>query len=420
MLTAKKVAALTAPGRYRDAQVRGLYLQVSDTGAKSWVLRFEYRGRERMAGLGSVREFSLKEARQRALTARQQLADGIDPLQAKQAERARRTAEAAKQMSFKAAAEAYYNQHSPKWSSRKHAAQFLSTLERYAFPIVGQTPIALIDLPAILRVLEQPVPAELGHPAGTFWTVRPETASRVRNRIESVLDYATVRGHRSGDNPARWKNFLDQVLPALRQLGRTERHHAAMPFAQVPSFVAELRAQKDNVIAKALLFTILTAARTAETVGAQWSEIDLDQAVWVIPASRMKGRREHRQPLAPEVIELLKSLPVESNNDFVFIGSRPGAGLNDTTMSAAFKRMGRAETIHGLRSSFRVWAAERTGYAREVAEQALAHTIGNAVERAYARTDLFDQRRRLMEQWARYCCEASAAGEVVSMMRARP
>jgi integrase len=408
MLTAKKIEKTKAPGRYRDGLVRGLYLQVGDGGAKSWVLRYERDGRERMLGLGSAREFTLKQARERALTARQLLADKIDPLDIKKAERAKRAAEAARSLPFREAAARYFDQHAAKWSNRKHTDQFLASMRNFVFPLLGDTPVATIDTPLVLKVLEQPVEAGRGYPAGRFWDVRPETASRVRNRIESILDWARVRGFRDGDNPAKWKGYLDQVLPARRQLGRTE-HHPSMPYADVPGFVAELR-EREGVAAKALLFLILTASRSGEVTGARWPEIDFESATWTVPAERMKARKEHKVPLSEQALDLLRGLYTEDGNEFVFIGGKRGAGLYTAALDNTLKQMGRRDvTVHGFRSAFRTWAAERTAYPREVAEQALAHAIGNAVERAYARTTLFDQRRRLMAEWATFVTTPAAA-----------
>ena len=413
MLTAKKVEKLKIPGRYRDGLIPGLYLQVAEGGAKSWLLRYEVAGREHMLGLGSARTFTLKAARERARAARVQLADGIDPLVAKRAARATAAAEAAKAISFREVAEKYFDQHAAKWSNRKHRDQFLASLRDYAFPLIGALPVAALDTALVLKVLEQPVAASRGNPAGAFWSVRPETASRVRSRIENVLDYATVRGHRQGDNPARWKGYLDQVLPTARRV----KNLAALSYAELPAFMTTLAAVP-GVPARALEFLILTAARAGEVVGARWSEIDLGAAIWTIPAERMKARREHRVPLSPRALDLLKGLYREDGNPFVFIGGR--GGLAETAMFHLLRRLGRGDiTIHGFRSTFRVWAAERTSYPREVAEQSLAHSVGSAVERTYARTTLFDHRRRLMAEWSAYCYGPPVEGAVVPLRGTR-
>ena len=411
MLTALKVEKLTAAGRYRDGEVKGLYLQVSDGGTKSWLLRYEFGGRERWMGLGSADTFSLKAARERARAARQQIADGIDPITAKRVAKATAT----QALTFREAAEKYLNQHQIKWSNAKHRDQFLASLNKFAFPIIGALPVAVIDTAAVLRVLEQTVPAgnKPGLAAGCFWAVRPETAERVRGRIESTLDWCKVRGLRDGDNPARWRGHLREALPARRH--RTQ-HHPALPYVELPKFIAGLG---KTVAARALEFTILTAVRTSEAAGARWSEIDFEAATWTVPAERMKTRRTHIVPLSPQAVDLLRSLLVEEGNEHVFIGHRPGSALSNAAMGLLMRGMGVDATVHGFRSSFRVWAAERTNYPREVCEAALAHVVGNSVERAYQRSDLFSHRARLMAEWASYCYAPPSAGTVVPMRGAR-
>lgn len=409
-LNAKRIETLNAPGRHRDLETRGLYLQVGRTGTKSWLLRYELNGRERFHGLGSLDDFSLKEARVRARAARQKIADGIDPIDAKRAERAARAAEAAKTVTFEEAARQYYDQNEPRWRNRKAAAQFLSTMEAYVFPVFKDVSVADVDTGLVLKALEGEYP---GHPGKSIWTTIPETANRVRGRIENVLNWATTRGYREGENPARWRGHLQNVLPARGQIQRVE-HHPAMPYRELPTFMAELT-RREGVAAKALEFTILTAARTGEVIGARWDEIDLDRRIWTIPAGRMKADKEHRVPLSDRAYEILHSLPCEEGNPYVFIGLRAN-GLSNMAMAAVLKRMGRNDiTVHGFRSTFRDWAAELTGYANHVVEQALAHTIGNAVERAYRRGDLFEKRVRLMTEWSRFCMSPGTAGEVVPM-----
>jgi integrase len=387
-LTVKQVAKLVMPGRYGDG--RGLYLQVTPTGVRSWVLRYERNGRERMMGLGPVGDFTLDEARERARKARQLLKDGIDPLDARKAERSRQATEAAlaaaKNKTFREAAEQYFKFHSPKWTNAKHAAQFLSTLAMHAYPVLGKLPVAAIDKTLVLKVI-QPI-----------WQDKNPTASRVRNRIENVLDYAKVQGWREGDNPAAWEGNLEHALPAP---GGQVKHHAALPFTQAHDFVVQLH-KREGVSARALEFLILTATRTSEITGARWSEIDLKAKLWTIPAVRMKAKKEHRVPLSARAIEILKSLPRES--DFVFPGGRKGTAMGGTAIVELLKRMGRADvTVHGFRSTFRDWAAETTTYDNFVVEMALAHKIGNAVEAAYRRGDLFNKRTHLMADWAKYC-----------------
>jgi integrase len=399
-LTAKRIERTTEPGRYRDAEVKGLYLQINPNGAKSWLLRYERAGRERWHGLGPADLVTLKAARERARAKRLLLLDGIDPIEHSKAERAKREAAQARVLTFAEAAEAYHRQHEPKWTNAKHAAQFMVSLRDYAFPHIGRLAVGEITTPDVLRAIEP------------IWMQKTETASRVRGRIEAVLDWTTVRGHRQGDNPARWKGHLDQVLPNRGDVAKVE-HHPAMPYADVPGFVGAL-AERPGIAAPALRFLILTAARTREVVGAQWQEVDLAARTWVVPAGRMKGHREHRVPLSDAAVALLKALPTEQGNPHVFLGPRGGGGLSNMGMVALLRRMGRGEyTVHGFRSSFRDWAAERSNFANHIVEMALAHKIGDAVEAAYRRGDLFDKRRQLADAWARFCTAPAATGERV-------
>jgi integrase len=386
-LSAKQVDHLHKPGRHPDGD--GLYLQITPTGVKSWVLRFERNGHERMLGLGTLRDFSLKEARERTRRARQLLADGVDPIEAKRAQRVVPT------LTFRQAVEAYAKLHEQKWTARR--PQFLSSLRQHAFPILGDLPLPAIDTPAVLRVI-QPI-----------WTSKTETASRVRQRIEAVLDWATVSGHRpKGENPARWKGHLAMILPSPGAIAKVQ-HHPALPWSEIGAFMGELRS-REGVTARALEFAILTAARTNEVIGARWSEVDLDAATWTIPAARMKMTREHRVPLAEPALDLLRGLYTEANNDSIFIGQQAGRGLGDRALAEVLERMGRTDiTVHGFLSTFRDWAAEVSHYPNHVVEMALAHAISNAVERAYRRGDLFEKRRQLMQEWAAFCSMRKAA-----------
>jgi integrase len=386
MLTVKKIEKLKDRGRYLDE--RGLYLQVMSASNRSWLLRFEIDGRKRWMGLGSLADFTLDEARERARQARQLLTDGVDPLEARKAERAKRALEAAKAVTFKEAAQQYFDQHERKWRNAKHRAQFLSTLESYAFPALGKLSVAAIDTGLVLKVIEP------------IWQDKTETANRLRGRIESVLDWATVRGYRQGDNPARWKGHLAEVLPARGDIA-PHQHHRALPFVAVPDFMVQL-ATREGMGARALELTILTAARTGEVIGARWSEFDLKAKLWTIPPGRMKGHREHRVPLSDRAVAILKALPREA--DFVFPGRHKGIAISNMAMAELLKRMGRRDaTVHGFRSAFRDWAAERSNFQNHVIEMALAHVIGDKVEAAYRRGDLFEKRRKLMEAWAAYC-----------------
>jgi len=407
MLTMKAVERTKRPGRYRCGLVKGLLLQVTASGAKSWVLRYELNGRERWLGLGSATDFTLKEARERARTARQLLADRIDPVEQKQAAESAAKLAAARKLTFAEAAQRYFDQHESKWRNAKHREAFLGTLKAHVFPVIGGIDVATIETTDVLRALEP------------IWKSMIVTADRIRSRIELVLDWAVVRGHRPvGTNPAKWKGHLSEVLPAPRKVAPIV-HHAAMDYRQLPAFMTVLHEQeRGNVAALALEFLILTTARTGEVIGATWDEIDFADAVWTVPTSRMKGRREHRVPLSSAAIELLRKLPRIDGNPFVFISPRPGVGLSHVAMTYVMERMNQADvTIHGFRSSFRDWAGETTAFAHDVCEAALAHVRGDQTVRAYARGDLFNKRRQLMEQWSRYCMTPAAkvAGDVVPL-----
>ncbi len=391
MLTAKKVERTKTPGRYRDGLIPGLMLQISESGAKSWILRYELRGRERMLGLGSATAFNLKEARERARSARQLLADGVDPLDVKRERQAEAKLAAAKKLTFAEAAERYFNQHQSKWINATHRDQFLASLRVYAFPVLGGMDVAAIQLADVLRAIEP------------IWTTKTVPADRVRNRIENTLDWCVVRGHRPpGTNPARWKGHLDQVLPAARQVA-PRGHHVAIAYSALPSFMVELR-QQEGIAARALEFLILTAARRGEALGARWEEIDFASATWIVPAHRMKAKREHRVPLSSTVLDLLRTLPREDGNPYLFIGVRAGQAVGDQALARVLKRMGHDNiTVHGMRSAFSDWAHEQTAHANHTIELALAHNVGNEVERAYRRGPMVAKRARLMTDWAKYC-----------------
>jgi integrase len=405
-LTAKRILRLrNKPGRYHDGH--GLILQVRSPTNASWLLRYQRAGKEHQLGLGPLRLFPLKEARQRARAAQRDLSDGTDPLLAKRDARAKEALAAAKALSFAEAATSYFNQHEKKWRSTKHRDQFLSSMRHYAFPVIGLLPVSTIDTALVLKVIEP------------IWQTKSETARRLRGRIENVLDWATVRGYRSGDNPARWRGHLAEVLPEPGKIAKA-KHHAALPYKDAAQFTSELR-QRQGSGARALEFLLLTTARTGEVIGARWDEIDLEAAIWTIPAGRMKGGREHRVPLSPPVIALLKALPREQGSDFVFIGPRPGAGLSAMAMTRTLSRMGRNDiTVHGFRSTFMDWAHDTTGYPKVVIDMALTHTVGDKVEAAYRRGDLFAKRTRLMAEWARYCsAPAAIAAAVVQLLQRR-
>lgn len=379
------------PGMYPDGL--GLYLQVSKWGTKSWLFRYTRHYKLRSLGLGPAHTITLLEARKRARQARQQLLDGIDPIDAKHAHREHAKLERARVMTFRQAAEAYIEDNKAGWKNGKHAEQWKSTLERYAYPTIGDLPVAAVDTGLVTKILRP------------IWATKTETASRLRGRIENVLSWATVQHYRTGDNPARWVGHLDKLLPKRSEVQKVE-HHPALPYTAIGGFMVELRKQK-GMAATALEFTILAAARTGEVIAARWEEIDLAEKLWNIPAARMKAKKEHRVPLSPRAVAILKELQ-KAGGDFVFAGLKPNTHLSNMAMLNLLKRMERGDlTVHGFRSTFRDWAAETTNYPHEVAEMALAHTVSDETERAYRRGDLFKKRVGIMRDWAAYCSEAA-------------
>lgn len=398
-LTAIKVTKEKRPGYYGDGG--GLLLQISKTGTKSWVFRFTSpeTGKAREMGLGSLDTYSLAEARIRAKEARQKVAAGTDPIRAREIERQRIRAAAAKVMTFDQCATAYIEAHRAGWKNEKHAKQWASTLATYASPVIGALDIADVDMALVLKILEP------------IWTTKNETASRLRGRIESVLAWATVRGYRTGDNPARWKGHLDMLLPAPSKV-QDEGHHAALPYAQIGTFMSELR-QREGIAARALEFAILTACRSGEVRGATWAEIDLQNRTWTIPAKRMKAAKEHRVPLSDAAVKLIEELPRLADDETVFFAPR-GGELSDMSLTAVLRRMGRSDlTAHGFRSTFRDWAGETTAFPREVIEHALAHQLKDKAEAAYQRGDLLVKRTRLMSAWAKYCAVVQVESAVI-------
>ena len=384
------------PGRHADGG--GLHLLVKDSGARSWVFRFMLNGKSRDLGLGAAGPggLTLSQARDRATELRLKVKAGVDPL----AERAfaeaeaKATVQAAKAagVTFKEMAETHIKANRDSWRNAKHQQQWENTLATYAYPVIGNLPVAEVDTPHVLQILEP------------IWKEKTETASRLRGRIETVLDSAKARGLRQGENPARWRGHLAQILPARTKLSRG--HHKAMPYDAIPAFLTRLR-EREAVAALALEFVILTASRTSEAIEATWAEIDLEKAVWSIPAARMKAGKEHRVPLSSRAVQILEGMQ-QLGSVYVFPGTRRDS-LSSMAMAMLLRRMKVDVTVHGFRSGFRDWAAECTGYSHEVAEMALAHTISNAVERAYRRGDLFDKRRQLMADWAAFC-EGGSAG----------
>lgn len=401
-LSALQVTKLTKPGLYGDGG--GLTLQITRAGVKSWLFRYMMSGKAYGMGLGPTHTVSLAEARQKALAARKLIIEGINPLAAKKQDEAAAALANAKMMTFDHCAEAYIQAHKAGWKNAKHADQWANTLRTYASPVFGHLPVAEIDTGLVVKCL------------APIWEAKTETASRLRGRIESVLGWATTSGYRIGENPARWKGHLDNLLATISKASRT-KHHPSLPWQRTNEFISALRA-REGVSARAVEFAILTACRSGEVRGAKWSEFDVEKKIWTIPAERMKAKREHEVPLSDAALALLKALP--ETGDFVFAGTK-GQQLSDMSLTAVIRRMngddkptwvdanGEGITVHGFRSTFRMWAAETTNYPREVAEHALAHQLPDAVERAYQRGSQFAKRAALMAEWAAYCAKSQTA-----------
>jgi integrase len=401
-LSAIKVSGAKTPGYLADGG--NLYLRVAPGGSKQWMFRYALAGKTRDAGLGPYPTISLIKARQEAERCRRLVAAGIDPIAAREEERIAAQTASAKVMTFEDCAKALIVSHEASWKNRKHRAQWSSTLATYVYPQIGSLPVETIDTTLVVKVL------------GPIWNDKPETASRVRGRIEAVLNWAKVSGYRdaNGQNPAQWRGHLKHLLPAKTAVREIE-HLAALPYKNIAAFMAKLR-EETTMSARALEFIILTATRTGETLGAAWAEIDLEDRVWVIPKERMKAGVEHKVPLSARAITILRAMAEIREGDLVFPGARQGRALSDMSLLMLLRRMGYGDyTTHGFRSSFRDWCAEKTSYAREVAEKALAHRISDAVEAAYRRGDLFEKRRKLMDAWASFCC----GGQVVRATRSR-
>lgn len=397
------------PGLYGDGG--GLYLQVSDYKTKAWVFRYMMAGRARKMGLGDFELVSLKDARKKRDAAYGLVVDGIDPIEERKERKAKQAVEAARALSFKECAEQYIAAQEPGWKNAKHAAQWTSTLETYAYPIIGSLPVAAIDKALVLKVLKP------------IWSTKTETASRVRGRIEKILDWARSVDLRQGENPAAWRGHLEFSFPKRSQVAPVQ-HHAALPYAELPAFMAKLRA-KDGVSARALEFTILTVARTGDTIGATHPEIDKKEKLWTVPAARLKGKRgtrkrDHVVPLSERALAVLEDLPHEG--DFVFPGGKEGKPLSNMAMAELLKDMGysaEVATVHGFRSTFKDWCSEQTAYPNELSEMAMAHTVSDKVEAAYRRGDMRDKRRRLMADWAAYCGGKAIGGKNVVAIGAR-
>lgn len=412
-LSALEVNRLTEPGYHAVGGVAGLHLQVKPSGAKTWILRVVIAGRRREIGLGGFPGVTLAGAKEAARTARDKIKDGIDPIEEAKAKRSALAAARAASITFKEAASKFIEAQESGWKNAKHASQWTTTLENYAFPTIGNLQVGQIETSHVVGILEP------------IWNAKTETASRLRGRIESVLNWAKVRGYRKGDNPAAWKGHLDLILPPRSKVQKV-RHHTALDYRDIGAFMDALKAA-DSMGARALEFAILCASRSNEVRGATWAEIDEKTGVWTIPAERMKAEREHRIPLSPAALALLESQPRIVGTNLIFPSAKNNT-LSDMTLTAVIRRMddtnvktggagwrdkaGNIITAHGFRSTFRDWAGETTAYPREVIEHALAHQLKDKAEAAYARGTLFDKRRRLMADWAKHCATVTAACSV--------
>jgi integrase len=406
-LTALRVGQIVRaakPGYTGDGG--GLYLQISKYGTPSWCFRYRVGARLREAGLGSFDTWGLAEARDRAREFRQQRALGKDPIEERKAQRTAAKIEAAKALTFRACADAYIDAHAAGWRDPKSRKQWQSSLRAYAYPAFGEFPVQSVDVALVMKAL-QPI-----------WTTKTETASRVRGRIESILGWATTSGYREGENPARWRGHLENLLPRKTKV-RPVEHHAALSYPEIGAFMVELRRQ-EGIAARALEFTILTAARAGEVIGARWDEFNMAERLWTIPAARMKAGKEHRVPLSDAAVAIVKAMAEIRHSDFVFPGARRNSSMSNIVFYRCLRLMKRGDlTTHGFRSTFSDWAAERTAFPSEVREMALAHTVGDKVEAAYRRGDMFEKRRQLADAWAKFCRAPLAAGKVVPIRDAR-
>ncbi len=398
-LSALEVARIKEVGKHPLGE--GLYLQVSKSGSKSWLFRYSIAKKSTWMGLGSCSVVSLAEVRAKTLSLRKTLSDGVNPLvQKNQIEQAQRFDEA-KLITFDECASQYIAAHKSGWKNIKHISQWENTLTTFVSPVFGNVSIQDVDTSLVMRVLDP------------IWTSKNETADRVRGRIERIIGWATVKKYRTGDNPARWRGHLDNLL-AQRKKIRKVKHHSALPFEDLSDFMLSLR-KIDSVSSLALEFTILTATRTSEALNAKWEEFNLVDRYWLIPAERMKAGEAHKVPLSDRAVEILRYLEARAFNEFVFPGKKKFKPLSNMAMLQIIRRLGHSVTTHGFRSTFRDWAAERTYFANEVVEKALAHTISNKVEAAYRRGDLFDKRRKLMNAWSAYCAMHTTKSTVLPM-----
>jgi len=386
-LGALAVSRLSIPGKHAVGHVAGLMLQISDTGSRSWLFRVTIGGHRREMGLGAYPAVTLKEAHERAQQKRAEISAGIDPILARKEASSRLRAAQALDITFEQAAKRFITAKALEWRNTKHGDQWKNTLSQYAYPLIGKLMVRHVGRAHVIEVLEP------------IWSTKTETASRLRGRLEAILDWARVKGLRDeGVNPAVWRGNLDKLLSAPKRI-QTVRNHPALPMEEMPAFMASLAAV-DGISARCLEFAILTAARSGEARGAAWAEIDFNKAIWAIPAERMKARKEHRVPLTQAAIDLLKSLDVSAGSALIFPSPRSGGVLSDMSLLAVMRRQNLVATPHGFRSTFRDWASERTNYPREIAEVALAHVKSDATEAAYWRGDVLEKRRQMMADWA--------------------
>lgn len=401
VLSALEVGKLSQPGQYAVGGVPGLYLYIEGE-ARHWVLRFSHAGKRRRLGLGGFSVVTLAQAREKARAAHQLISQGIDPIEDKRKAARALELEKARAITFKDAAMQYIGLKEIEWKNAKHRQQWDNTLKQYAFPFIGRLPVAEVDQAHILAILEP------------IWTVKTDTAKRLRERIETVLDWAKVKKYREGDNPARWAGHLDKLLPKPSKI-RKRRHHPAVPYLEIPQAIQRIQAAP-GVAAQALVFTMLTAARSVEVFGAKWSEIDFTHKLWTVPAERMKAGKTHRVPLSSQAIRLLEAQPRHINNDYIFPGRNLGKPLSNMSMLKVMRTLqlqdekGQTAVPHGFRSSFRDWAADCTNFAGDVAEMALAHAVEDETEAAYRRGDMLQKRKTLMQHWADYCYGLKSSG----------
>ena len=413
---AKELSALEEknlpPGSHAVGGVAGLTLEVTPTGGKTWVLRVRTGSKRREIGLGGYPSTSLAEARNKARETREAIAKGVDPVAEKQAAKAALLAQQASLKTFAWCAATYIASLKDQWKNAKHQAQWTSTLETYAFPIIGKLPVQSIALPHVLDVLNQ-VQADKGN--APLWDAKNETASRLRGRIEKVLDWATVHGYRDGLNPARWKGHLDAIMKAPSKVQKTE-HHKSIPHGEMHGFMKALR-QQEGTGARALEFAILCASRSGEVRGATWEEIDLKKGLWMIPGERMKAGKPHTVPLSKQALHLIAAIEPTVGTDLVFPSPR-GKVLSDMTLTAVMRRMQLEAVPHGFRSTFRTWGGEQTAYPRDMLEFSLAHTLESKVEAAYMHGTQIEKRRKLMQDWGDYLDKPAANSDNVILLNA--